>query len=123
MPTIAIIENDDLMDALLKEYLSDAGYTVRACAPEQAVPAEKVDLVIVDVYMPRTIGMERLRAARAMHPGTPLIAISGQFCTGLGQCGATAEALGAARIIAKPFNREELIEAVHAVIGAPTSIR
>src|SRR5437870_12501786 len=108
MPTIVIIENDDLMDALLTEYLSDAGYRVRACAPGQAAAAEKADLVIVDAYMPRTTGMARLRAARATHPGTPLIAISGQFCTGLGQCGARAEALGAARIIATPFNRDEL---------------
>jgi DNA-binding response OmpR family regulator len=120
MSGIVIIEDDELMDALLKEYLSEAGYRVRPCAlsePNDAAP----DLVILDVFMPRSMGVERLRAVRAAHPGTPLIAISGQFCSGLARCGTTAHALGVERVIAKPFNRDELLDAVCAVIGPPES--
>lgn len=118
MPGIVIIEDDELIDALLREYLSEAGYRICAAGlPETAAAAP--DLVIVDVYMPRSTGIEKLEAVRAAHPGTPFIAISGQFCSGLARCRATADALGVQRIIAKPFTRDELLEAVRAVIGSP----
>jgi DNA-binding NarL/FixJ family response regulator len=103
---------------LLKEYLSEAGYHIGACSSPDPVET-KPDLVIIDVYMPRSTGIEKLQAIRAAHPGTPFIAISGQFCTGLARCRATADALGVQRIISKPFSRDELLEAVRAVIGAP----
>jgi two-component system, OmpR family, KDP operon response regulator KdpE len=119
MTGILIIEEDDLMHALLKDCLTEAGY--RVCEPglPEGRAGRTPALVIVDVYMPRSVGAESLRAARARHPGTPLIAISGQFCAGLACCGATAHALGVERVIAKPFNRDELLEAVRAVIGPP----
>lgn len=119
MSGIVIIEDDDLMHALLKDYLTEAGY--RVCEPGGLDPPEErtAILVIIDVYMPRNIGAERLRAARALHPRTPFIAISGQFCSGLARCGPTAHALGVERVIAKPFNRDEFLEAVRAVIGPP----
>jgi DNA-binding NarL/FixJ family response regulator len=73
--------------------------------------------VIVDVYMPRHEGAQRLRAVKSAHPETPLIAISGQFRPGLvGSCTA-AEALGVRQVIAKPFSRSDLLAAVHSVIG------
>jgi DNA-binding response OmpR family regulator len=121
MSGIVIIEDDELMDALLKEYLGEAGYRVCACVSPESTAEAHPDLVIVDIYMPRSTGSEKLRAIRAAHPETPLIAISGQFCSGLARCGATAHALGVERVIAKPFNRDELLEAVCAVIGPPGS--
>ena len=119
MSSIAIIEHDDLMRALLEEYLGDAGYRVYSTRVPKAPDGEQPDLVIVDIYMPRSTGVETLENVRIMHPGTPLVAISGQFCSGLVRCGATAHRLGVQRIIAKPFDRDELLEAVRAVIGAP----
>ncbi|HEV7394238.1 MAG TPA: response regulator [Burkholderiales bacterium] len=117
MSGIVIIEDDELIHALLKEYLSEAGYLISSAG--SADTAATPDVVITDVYMPRSTGMEKLQAIRAAHPGTPLIAISGQFCSGLASCRATADALGVKRIIAKPFSRDELLEAVRHVIGSP----
>ena len=127
MSGIVIIEDDELMDALLKEYLSEAGYRVCPCASSQSITEAASaeahpDLVILDVYMPRSRGIERLHAVRAAHPDTPLIAISGQFCSGLARCGTTAHALGVERVISKPFDRDELLDAVRAVIGPPGSV-
>jgi CheY-like chemotaxis protein len=117
MSRIVIIEEDTLMRGLLVEWLSAEGYCVRAAGAGDAQSPDQADLVIVDVYMPRSGGAERLRAVKAAHPGTPLIAISGQFRSGLvGSCTA-AEALGVRQVIAKPFSRGDLLAAVHDVIG------
>ena len=114
---IVIIEEDKLMRELLVEWLSAEGYSVRAAAPGDAQVPNTADLVIVDVYMPRHDGANRLRAVKAAYPETPLIAISGQFRPGLiGSC-TTAEALGVRQVIAKPFTRRDLLAAVHGVIG------
>ena len=117
MSGIVIIEEDKLMRGLLVEWLSAEGYSVRAAAAYNAQVADNADLVIVDVYMPRREGAKRLRAVKAAHPETPLIAISGQFRPGLvGSCTA-ADALGVRQVIAKPFSRGDLLAAVHSVIG------
>ncbi len=105
------------MRELLVEWLSAEGYSVRAAVTGDAQPRDKADLVIVDVYMPRREGANRLRAVKAAYPETPLIAISGQFRPGLCGSSTAAEALGVRQVIAKPFARRDLLAAVHGVIG------
>jgi CheY-like chemotaxis protein len=117
MSSIVIIEEDKLMRGLLTEWLTLEGYSVRPAATVDAPAADKVDLVIVDVYMPRHEGAKTLRAVKATYPATPLIAISGQFRPGLvGSCSA-ADALGVHQVVAKPFARQDLLAAVESVIG------
>jgi CheY-like chemotaxis protein len=117
MSGIVIIEDDAPIRSLLAEWLTAEGYPVRALCPPGGPVCGNADLVIVDVYMPRCMGAERLRSARQSHPGTPVIAISGQFRPGLPGAGSAAEALGVERVIAKPFNRRTLVDAVRSVIG------
>jgi len=106
------------MRALLKEWLSGAGYRVREAAPGGVQCGVAEDLVIASVYMPKHAGAQ-LREVQAAHPGTPLIAISGQFRSGLSAGGTTAQMLGVQLVLAKPLNRGDLLEAVRAIIGAP----
>ena len=117
MPSIVIIEEDKLMRGLLTEWLGAEGYSVNAPAPEEAQAPDKADLVIVDLYMPRQEGAQRLRQVRAAHPEAALIAISGQFRPGLAASWAAAEALGVQHLIAKPFSQSDLLAAVDRVIG------
>jgi len=117
MSGIVIIEEDRLMRELLVEWLSAERYSVRVAALGDAQLPDNADLVIVDVYMPRREGAKRLRAVKAAHPETPLIAISGQFRPGLAGSCAAADALGVGQVIAKPFSRHDLLAAVHSVIG------
>jgi len=105
------------MRALLKEWLGQAGYRVLEGGP-RGVNREQGDLVIISVYMPKQAGLQ-LREIRAAHPGTPLIAISGQFRSGLSCRGMTARMLGVQQVLAKPLNRHDLLEAVRTVIGGP----
>jgi hypothetical protein len=51
---------------------------------------------------------------------TPLIAISGEFRSGLCATGTTAQMPGVEQVLAKPLTRGELLDAVRAIIGAPS---
>jgi DNA-binding response OmpR family regulator len=117
MSTIMIYEADDLMRALLQEWLAGAGYRVRAAAPCDPPPHVAADLVIVSIGMPKQAGSRVADKIRAANPGTPLIAISAQFRADLSTAGATAQTLGVAQVIAKPLTRDALLAAVSAIIG------
>jgi DNA-binding response OmpR family regulator len=120
MSGIVLYEEDDLMRALLKEWLSQAGYCIREGPARGAQRGAIEDLVIASVYMPKQAGAQLLGKLQAAHPGTPLIAISAQFRSGLSAVGPTAQMLGVQRLLAKPLTRGELLEAVRAIIGAPS---
>lgn len=114
---IRIYEEDDLTRALLEQWLGEAGYRVLAGAPCGTEPQARSDLVIVNVSMPKQDGLRCIRDIRAAHPKTPLVAISAQFRSGLSASGATAQALGVLKVIAKPLVRSDLLEAVRGIIG------
>jgi len=107
------------MRALLKEWLCEAGYRVREAAAGGVQRGGGEDLVIASVYMPKHAGAQLLREVQAAHPGTPFIAISGQFRSGLSATGTTAQIPGVEQVLAKPLTRGELLDAVRAIIGAP----
>jgi DNA-binding response OmpR family regulator len=115
---IVLYEQDQLTRALLQEWLSQAGYSVRVGRPRDANLDRPADLVIVNVYMPKDAGAKWVRDIQAAHPDTPIIAISGQFRSGLRADGTTAQALGVRQVIAKPLMRADLLDAVRGIIGA-----
>ena len=122
MSDIVIYEDNDLMRALMQEWLSKAGYRVRAAPPVRTSDPGGTALVIVSVYMPKHSGPQLIREIQAAHPATPVIAISGQFRAGLSTVGATAQTLGVQQVIAKPFTCSDLLAAVRAIIGAPSGV-
>jgi len=117
MSNIVIIEEDDLMRGLLHEWLTAAGHAVRKQGLHEAPAGDRTDLVIIDLHMPRQSGVEVVRTVQQAHRGTPVIAISARFRPGLDRSSWAAQALGVRQLIAKPFTREDLLEAVRAVIG------
>jgi DNA-binding response OmpR family regulator len=123
MSSIVIYEEDDAIRALLEEWLTEAGYSVQGVAQHRGQSVSNVDLVIVSVYMPKQAGAQLIREVRATHPGARLIAISSQFRSGLSAAGATAQALGVQRVIAKPLTRSDLLDAVRDMIGLSKDTR
>jgi CheY-like chemotaxis protein len=116
IPAVVLYEEDALMRSLLTEWLSEAGFEVRPEVARDPHRTDPADLVILSIYMPKHAGA-LVRKVQAAHPGTPLIALSGQFRSGLSAAGSTAEALGVQQVIAKPLTRRDLLEAVRAMIG------
>ena len=114
---IVIYEEDLLTRTLLNEWLVAAGYRVRIgnrCDPGVDGPC---DLVILSVYMPKQDGAECVRGIQEAHPGTPLLATSGQFRPGLAAEGSTAHRLRVQQVIAKPLVRQKLLDMVRSIIA------
>jgi CheY-like chemotaxis protein len=119
---ILVIDDDPLMRDLITDWLEAAGYRVlkatdcdAACTALERHPA----LVVSDMWMPGPCGAEAIRWMRQKHPGLQLIAVSGHFGSGQGCTPEDAVGAGAARALAKPVKRAELLSAVAELIGSP----
>ena len=112
MLNVAVYEGNDLMRSLFTEWLEEAGYGL-------AASGTGAHLVIASVSMPRQSGLQRIQEIQSRHPGVPVIAVSAHARAGLSTVGAAADLLGVQRVIAKPLAREDLLEAVRAMIGVP----
>jgi DNA-binding response OmpR family regulator len=127
MSSIAILEEDDIIGALLEEWLAGAGYTTRRtglspCADTN--PArDDIGLIIVDLSLPEQDGAETVRALRRAHPAAAILATSGRFHADIDGSPEAARRLGAHRVLSKPFRREDVLEAARALIGPPGARR
>jgi DNA-binding response OmpR family regulator len=81
MPSILLIEDDELFRSTLAEALSSQGYTViQAVDGDEGVKmykARPTDLVLTDVVMPNKEGIATVRELRRANPGLGIIAMSG----------------------------------------------
>ena len=120
MIEVLVVDDDALMRGLLAEWLSAAGYRVRQA--ENGATALRMlrswpaGLLITDMDMPGRDGAQTLDEARRMLPGLAVIAISGGARDGRRNWAATALKLGAAKALAKPFERQDLLAAVAEVV-------
>jgi CheY-like chemotaxis protein len=117
---VLVIDDDEIMRDLVADWLQVAGYRVRKAADGRAGFAEveraEPALVVTDMCMPGPGGGVIIRTLRQDHPAIPIIAISGHF--GLSDRSADdALALGAARALAKPLKRSDLMRAVTELVG------
>ena len=119
---ILVIDDDPIMRDLITDWLEAAGYRVHkatdcnsACTALERRPA----LVVSDMWMPGPCGAEAIRWMQQKHPGLQLIAVSGHFGSGQGCSEQDAVGAGAARALAKPVKRAELLSAVADLIGPP----
>ena len=116
MATILCIDDEESIRLLLKAALEEAGYRVLTAEHGKhglrLLEQEKVDLIVVDIFMPEMDGMELIPLIRKTRPATKMIAISGK--SGLMDCLDAAKKLGAHDALKKPFSLQELLNAVSA---------
>ena len=121
---ILVIEDDAMMRGVLAEWLLAAGYGVREAADGNAglaaVRLAPPALVITDMHMPGKNGAAVIAELKQEYPDVPVIAISGLFNSGHGMDADAVIALGAARALAKPFKRGDLLRLVDNLLGSPT---
>ena len=119
MASVLIIENDDAVRELLRTALATAGYSVREAANGRlginAFRKMPADLVITDIYMPDKDGLEVIEALRRTHPTVKVLAISGASGT-IGYL-REAQALGAARVLAKPVSIPTVLHVISEILG------
>lgn len=122
-PDILVIDDDAVMRELVVDWLEAAGYRVRAAADcpagIEALKQQVPDAIVSDMFMPGPCGAAAIEALKRCHPQVKLIALSGHFNSGLGLSAEAAEKAGAARALAKPCKRSELLHAVAELVGVP----
>lgn len=115
-PCIVLVEDDPPLRTLTARALQENGYKVRpaATAPEMwiALDGGPVDLVILDIMLPGTNGIDLCREIRRKSE-VPIIFISAKGSEADRVIGLE---LGADDYLAKPFGTRELIARVRAVL-------
>jgi len=127
MPSILLIEDDELFRSTLAEALTSQGYTVtQATDGDEGVKmfkARPTDLVLTDVVMPNKEGIATVRELRRGNPGLGIIAMSGGFASDAPLYLQLAGGLGADRTLQKPFPLPVLLQAVQEVLALDEAAR
>ena len=115
MKTILIVDDDVPVAQSVALVLEDAGYETRlahdAAGALAAMKAEPPDACLFDVWLDGEDGLAL--AERARDSGLPLVVMSGGGPgRSLESVTAKADALGAAAMLFKPFDDDELTDAV-----------
>ena len=99
--------------------LETAGYTVvTGPTPKEALRSAldtraAVDLVLTDVVMPNLSGREAAARVRDVHPGVPVLYMSGYTAEAIGHHGVLE---ATEHFIQKPFTTEVLLDKVRQVL-------
>tara|TARA_Y100001934_G_C12311525_1_gene755178 strand:- start:604 stop:1314 length:711 start_codon:yes stop_codon:yes gene_type:complete len=119
-PRLLVIEDDVVLGAHLRDYLSERNYQVSLCADGlaglAAASSGNFDLVLLDILLPGLNGLELLGQLRDQSP-VPVIVVSA-----LGDEQARIQGLigGADDYLPKPFSMAELAVRVEAVLRRVT---
>jgi DNA-binding response OmpR family regulator len=120
MARILLIDDDEQVLDMLYESLTREGYDVlRASNGEQGLRLyrqEPVDLIITDIIMPEKEGLETIIELRRDFPDVKIIAMSGGGRIGTKDYLHLAKIFGVQRTFTKPVAREQLLDAIKALL-------
>lgn len=110
MLSILIVEDDITFSLMLTTWLGKKGFVVRSSSSvsdaKRKLGEEAFDLVISDLRLPDSDGIDLLKWLKNTHPSLPLIMMTSYAEI---QTAVQAMKLGAADYIAKPLNPDELL--------------
>ncbi|MFB3813745.1 MAG: response regulator transcription factor [Terriglobales bacterium] len=117
MATILIVEDEPNMVAGLRDNFEYEGYRVLSAGDGaeglQRALTDPVDLVVLDVMMPRMSGLEVCKQLKAKRPSLPVIMLTAR---GQELDKVVGLELGADDYVTKPFSIRELLARVKAVL-------
>jgi signal transduction histidine kinase/ActR/RegA family two-component response regulator len=117
---VMIVDDEELVRLVTKAVLAYRGYEVLEAEDGQdavdkyAANPNLVDLVLMDMHMPRLSGYEALLQIRAINPRAPVIMLSG----GVHDPEAGLVDLEGAAFLHKPFENQELLRLVRRLLDA-----
>jgi CheY-like chemotaxis protein len=117
-PTALVVDDDARIRGLLRETLEERGYSVIEAADGREAlayaAARQIRLVITDLAMPEKDGLETIQTLRRNYPDIKVIATSGFLG---GSYLRVAAQLGAHGMLPKPFQHDDVLQAVGDVLG------
>ena len=121
MARILVIDDDQRIREFLARLLGREGHDVVVAGDgirgAQCCRDIRPALAFVDIIMPEQDGLDTIREIRRDCPDTRVIAISGGGATGNTGNLDHATEFGAHRALEKPFDLDELLEAVRTCLG------
>jgi len=113
---ILLVDDDELSRGTIHQMLERAGYAVTSTeSGTEALELFRTDrhnVVVTDLIMPDTDGLELIQELRKLDPQVKILAISGGGRVNANEYLTVARKFGAAGILAKPFSNQELKEAI-----------
>lgn len=130
MPSVLVIDDEPDVRDSIRQVLGRVGFDVQT-SPDGIAGVEDYlnrppDVVIVDIIMPRSSGLDVIKKIRGDFPGARILAITGGG--NFGPLGykpgtlvtaaylASATQSGADAVMTKPFHRTELIDVVRSLV-------
>lgn len=118
---ILVAEDSDGLRGVIERLLTRNGFEVLPAerggrALELAGASnQRIDLLLTDVVMPGMSGKDLADAVGTLHPGLPIIYMSGYTDQVIGEAGSMENGV----LLRKPFTEPELIRAVHDALSMP----
>lgn len=116
-----LIDDDSVICGLLYDLLSDSyNCQIATCAEQALLFLERLeyDVILTDIFMPGLDGGELLKRIRLKHAETPVIIISGTTP----EDKESLMRMGAFTFLSKPFQLDEILDAVARAIVYRKSI-
>ena len=113
---VLVADDESLIRTLVSKMLSNAGYQVMTATDGQEALDlyrehwQSIDLVILDILMPRMDGREAFYAMKAIHPDLRVLVASGYSAEEVGH--QLLQEPGVVGFLPKPFNRVGLLTRV-----------
>jgi FixJ family two-component response regulator len=119
-PIAVVLDDEESLREIMCRILRGRGFTViGTSSPTETLaifrdPGARVDILVTDLGAPTGFGVDVARQAVAARPGLPVLYVSG-----LPKADAVRQGLldPDARLLQKPFRREDLAEAVRAALA------
>ena len=122
---VLVIEDDEDFRNLVLQWFRNCGIDAagarngaQGLAMQRVQPAA---VIVTDIFMPEAEGIETIHDLRREFPEASIIAMSGRDPRMKFDVFKVARELGAVRTFKKPFRFEELVAAVHELIGPPAT--
>ncbi|MCK5036471.1 MAG: response regulator [Candidatus Sabulitectum sp.] len=114
LPRILVVDDDPVICEVVHETLKNQGYSVDTAQSgaqvSDALALETYPIVLCDILLPDTNGLELMSEIKKMNPDTFVILFTGHASVDLAK---EAIRQGAFDFITKPFTSNDIIEAVH----------
>jgi DNA-binding response OmpR family regulator len=111
--TVLIVDDDRLVGESLRKILTTAGYAVVVAGDGESAldvaRAQPVDVVLLDLVMPRMDGIKTLRYLRQLRPDLGVVILAGEVSPAARRA---ALEYGAAVVMLKPPDLEELLRVI-----------
>ncbi len=123
MASILVVDDEAAVRSVLGRMLGRAGHEVLeasdGAAGIEVLRRRSVDVVILDIFMPRLGGLATIPLVRKTWPVLKIIAVSAAGRAGPLDVDARALELGADHFLRKPFESSELLRIIGTLVPPP----